>query len=87
MREPKESQGADDAVGEVELSPAEAVAGRGGKGVVVVVPAFAEAEESDDDVVAALVVRAERAVAPEVADGVDLPGDVVDEEDPRETAP
>ena len=85
-----ESEGAhdfDDEVGGVELPPVEAVAGGGGEGGVVGGPAFAEAEDAEQGVVSALVVAAEGTCAPEMADGVDAPGDVVDEEDPDEAAP
>jgi hypothetical protein len=52
---------ADEEVGEVEFPEAQAVACAGGEGVVVVVPSFAEAEDADQGVVAALVVAVEGA--------------------------
>src|SRR5688572_17680022 len=85
--EPAQFEPADDEVAGVELPPAEAVAGGGRERVVVVVPPLAETDHAEDGVVAALVVAAEGARAPEVADGVDAPGHVVDEEDAGEPAP
>lgn len=63
------------------------MAGRAGEGVVVVVPAFAEAEDAEDEVVGRVVVALERAAAPDVADRVDAPGDVVHHEDTDQAAP
>src|SRR3954469_8019840 len=76
--EPGECQGADEEVAQVELPPAEAVSGGGGKRVVVVVPPFAEAKDADERVVAAVVAAVEGPRAPEVADGVHGPGEMVD---------
>ena len=65
--------------GEVDLPPLQAVAGAGWEGVVVVVPALAEGEEAEDGVVAGMIGGGVGPGAPDVADGVDGPGDVVEE--------
>src|SRR6266850_4293390 len=80
-------QGTDCEPGEVELPPFEAVAGGGGEGVVVVVPAFAEGEDAEDRVVAAFIGGSVGAGSPDVADGVDAPGDVVEQGGADEAAP
>ena len=57
------------------------------EGVVVVVPRLAEGDPGEPPDVARLVLDAEAARAEEVADGVDRPGDVVEQEDPDQAAP
>jgi len=52
------------------------VTGRRGMRVVVVVPAFAEGEQRDDDVVAGIVAGGEAAGAPQVGYRVYRPGGV-----------
>jgi len=63
------------------------VAGADGMGVVVVVPAFASADEGDPPVVAGVVAGFKTAGAPEVGSGVDEPGGVEAEGDAHEGAP
>jgi hypothetical protein len=46
--------------------------------VVIVVPPLAEAEHAEEEVISALIMAAEWPAAPEVADRVDTPGNVVD---------
>ncbi len=71
----------------IELPAAQAVDGGAREGVVVVVPGLAERGEREPEDVGRLVVDLEAARAEEVADRVDAPGDVVDEEDPHQAAP
>ena len=80
-------QDMDDDVAEIKLPPFQAVAGGDGEGVVVVVPAFAQGQDAEEPVVAALVVGVVGASAPEVADGVDAPGDVMHHEKTHKAAP
>src|ERR1700722_10135056 len=72
---------------DVELIPAEPVKRRAREGVVVVVPGLPERERRQPPDVGRQVVDVEPAAAEDVADRVDRPGDVVNEEDPDETAP
>ena len=67
----------DDDVADINLPPFDAVAGGDGKGVVIVVPTLAESKDAKEPVVAALVFGFVGAAAPEVADGVNAPCDVV----------
>ena len=55
--------------------------------MVIVVPAFADAEDGADGVVHRVIGRLEIAAAKGVADRVDAPGDVVAEEDSHQTTP
>ena len=85
--EADQGERADDVVAHVDLPPAQAVPGRGREGVVGVVPALAQRQDAEHDVVAALVVAPVGPQAPQVADRVDAPGDVVDQEDAHQPAP
>ena len=71
----------------VELPPGQPVAGGGGEGMVVVVPAFAQCQDTDYWVVAAVVMAFIGLTSPDVADRVDAPGDVMLKEDPHQAAP
>ena len=71
----------------IELPAAQAVDGGAREGVVVVVPGLAEGGEGEPEDVGRLVLDLEPAGSEEVADGVDAPGDVVDEEDANQPAP
>src|SRR5215470_8181415 len=75
-------------VGEVDLPPAEPVPHGAHAVMVVVVPALAEHEEGNDQVVTAIVGRSESAAAIAVRDGVDqvsdVPGDNSIEEEAEE---
>src|SRR5829696_7931620 len=77
----------DDRVGGVGLEAAQAVAGGGRERVVAVVPALAERDHRDEPVVAALVLDRERPAAVHVADRVDAPGRVVEQEHAHEAGP
>src|SRR5262245_24392458 len=59
---------ADQQPGDVELPPAQAMAGGTGIGVVIVVPALACGEEPDEHVVLAVVVGSIAAVAPQMGE-------------------
>src|SRR5687767_8730708 len=74
--EAEPGQDADDDVRAIELSSQQAVPGGGGEGVVVVVPAIAEREHRDPEIVPTVVARIERARAPQVTHGVDAGGDL-----------
>ena len=78
---------ADDPGRRIELAAAEAVDGRAGEGVVVVVPGLAEGRQREPEDVGRVVLDVEAPVPEEVADGVDRPRHVVDEEDAHEAAP
>ncbi|OBQ35954.1 MAG: hypothetical protein AN484_25985 [Aphanizomenon flos-aquae WA102] len=74
-------------VSRIELPPGEALLRRGLVAVVVVMPAFAERDERQDEGVAGLVARGVEALGPEdVGEGVDAPG-AVEEHDGRDDAP
>lgn len=77
----------DDDEAEVDLPPGQAMAGGVGECVVVVVPSLAEAEDSENEIVSAVVKRVKRPLSPDVTDGVDAPGDMVDQEDADKSAP
>jgi hypothetical protein len=77
----------DAVVVDVELVPGEAVASTDWMGVVVIVPAFAAGEDGDPPVVAGVVLGFEAALAPEVSCGVDQPGGVKADGDPKEGSP
>src|SRR5262245_12861425 len=55
--------------------------------MVVVMPGLAEGRDGEPEDIGRVVVDVKAAGAREVADGVDAPGDVVDEEDPDEATP
>src|SRR5262245_13016631 len=59
---------ADQQPGDVELPPAQAMAGGTGIGVVIVVPALAGGEDPDEHVVLAVVVGSIAAVAPQMGE-------------------
>ena len=71
----------------VEFVPGEAVAGGGGIGVVVVVPAFSAGEQGDPPEVARVVAGGEAARSPHVGGGVDQPNGVQAEGDAEEDSP
>src|SRR5829696_2844381 len=71
----------------VDLPPAQAVHRRARERVVVVVPGLAEGERREPEDVGRVVVDVEAAGAEEVADRVDRPGDVVQQEDAHRAAP
>src|SRR4051794_34696243 len=78
---------ADQPVGRVELTRREAVLRRRRERMVRVVPALAERDERDGPVVAALVLGLERALAVHVADRVDAPRRVVQQEHAHQAGP
>src|SRR3954449_2432129 len=67
---------------EPRLEPPQPVKGGGRERMVVVVPALAERDQGQQPDVAALVLRPELALPPEVADRVDRERDVMEKEDP-----
>src|SRR5262245_48479339 len=73
--------------GDVDLPPLEAVDRGPGKGVMCVVPRFAEGRDGQGEVVGAVIADRIGPAAEEVADGVDAPDDVVTDQDPDGAAP
>lgn len=55
--------------------------------MVVVVPTFAEGEQSDPETVATLVIVVESLVADDMSHRIDTKGDVVDENGAEEESP
>lgn len=72
---------------DIEFPPFMTVGGGALIGVVVVVPAFAIGPESDEPIVAAVVVGLVVFVAPDVCHRVDAPGDVPGENGANENPP
>src|SRR5438477_11311966 len=62
--QPHQRHQADDPVADVDLPPSQAMARRCGERMVIVVPAFAEAQNAEYEIVPALIAAAERACAP-----------------------
>lgn len=58
-----------------------------GEGMVVVVPSFTQRQDTDNRIVAAVIMAFIGLAAPDMADRVDAPGDMMLEEDPDETTP
>ena len=54
---------------------------------MVVVPSFSQSEYAHDCIVSAVVMRVEWLLAPDVADGVDAPRHVMDQEYSYESSP
>ena len=84
---PSFSIAADEPRRRIELARPEAVDGRAREGVVVVVPGLAERRQRQPEDVGRVVLDVEAPAPEEVADGVDRPRDVVDEEDADQAAP
>ena len=74
-------------VGEIDFPPVEALAGAAHVAVVVVVPAFAQGDEGEPEVVAALVGGFEALIAPDVGEAVDEEGAVQEEDGADKEAP
>src|SRR5580698_8732109 len=71
----------------INLVPCQAVLGRNGMGVVVVVPAFAAGENGDPEAVAGIIAGFKTAAAPKVGGRVDQPGGMQAEGNAKEDAP
>src|SRR6185436_16456494 len=71
---------ADDCVVEIELPPAEPHAGRGRTVMRVVVPALAQQQQGQRDVVPAIVASPERPGAVAVSDGAETQHPVIDDD-------
>ena len=54
---------------------------------MIIMPTFAQRQQSDDYVISALIVALKRLASPKMAGGIDAPGDVVNEEDAENPAP
>src|SRR5881409_66185 len=80
---------ADDGGGRVDLAAVDSMPGAGGVGVVEVVPALTEGEQGQRPQVRGPVVAAgaEGALTDQVTEGVDAPGDVVEQGDADKSRP
>ncbi len=70
------AQHAQNVVGHIDLPPVEALRGRGLIIVVIVVPALAHRDDSEDEAVAAVFAGLVHPFAPDVGEGVDREGSV-----------
>ena len=82
-----EAQKLNGQIGNVEFPPAMAMRRAAWLRVMIIVPAFAIAEEADQDVVAAILIGGIIAIAPQMGCGIDRPGDVPDQDGADEDAP
>src|ERR1700760_4945644 len=78
---PEPLQRPDHPASRVDLDPTETMKGGGRERVVIVVPRLPEGEQREPPDVARFVVRFEATPPPKVADRVDRPGDVMQQED------
>ena len=69
----------------VELPPCQAVASRSRKRVMVVVPSLTQCQHAHDRIVSAVIMAFIGLAAPDVADRVHTPCDMMFEEDPNES--
>lgn len=86
------AQDPQDVEGDIHFPPKEALVGGALVVMVIVVPAFAEREQGQEEIIAAQVGRLIAAAPPNVAQGVDEEGNVIDshgahEKAPKQTAP
>ena len=63
------------------------MAGGGGEGVVVVVPALTQAENTTEDVVGGMIGRFVRATPEHMADRIDRPSNVMGDKDTHQPTP
>ncbi len=77
----------DDDPAAVELPPSKAMSSGSGKGVMIVVPAFAECQNADNRIVPAVIMAVIGLRTPDVAYRIHAPGDMMLEEDSDESAP
>ncbi len=82
-----QSQQSDGDVGDIKLPPFETMSSGALESMVVVMPAFAEAQQGDPPAVAGVVGGLEVAVTPGVSRGVDEPGAVIGTGCSQEDAP
>src|SRR5580704_50366 len=75
-RDAEELENTDEDPGMVELIPGQAVPGRRGMRVVIVVPAFAERKKSDPPAITGIVPGFKPALAPHVGRRIDQPSGV-----------
>src|ERR1700686_1701321 len=76
-----------DQTGDVDFPPTQSMEGRRGEGVMVVVPRLAERGHCQPEHIRGVILQREASFAVEVANRVDAPRDVVQEEDPYESTP
>src|SRR5579864_7378504 len=87
FRQAEELQHLDGHPGNIEFVPSQPVPRRRGMGVMVVVPAFAERQQSDPPKVPGIVTGLEPAAAPHVGGGVHCPGGMQAESELDEGTP
>src|SRR5688572_15323849 len=75
-RQSEHGEQADGEVGDVQFPPLMTMPGRSRIGMMVIVPAFSVADQTDEKVVPAMVVRRIGTIAPQVSDRVYRPSDV-----------
>src|SRR5579872_7529815 len=80
-------QQSDDVAGDIDLVPVQAVKGRFGEGVVIVMPSLAQAEKADRPLIAALIGRIERPPSELVTHRVHGPGQMMGDEESDQAAP
>ena len=80
-------EGAEEVVGDVDFPPIESLAHGMGEAVVIVVPAFSEGDEGEDEAVAAVVSCFEALTAEGVGQGVDEEGGVEEDDGAHHEAP
>src|SRR4029079_16275858 len=85
--EAQQGEPADHPVTEVHLPPPQAVPRRRREGVMRVMPPLPEGKDAEHEVIPALIVAPVRPLAPQVANRVDAPRHVVDEEDAGQPTP
>ena len=87
MRQSDGAQGRDHVPVGIDLPPAQAMARGAGMRVVIVVPAFAEGEQRDEEIVGGVVAGRPALRAPEMGGGVHQPGGVQADHGAEEDAP
>src|SRR6185437_3331030 len=85
--EPQARHQTNDQRSQVELPPGHTVVGHRRERVVIMMPTFTEGEQADQPVVATLVFDVKGTIAEGVANRVDRPGDVIDDDDAHESTP
>ncbi len=86
-REFKPGKPPDDPVDHIALPPFKTVSGRGWKGMMIVMPAFAKRQDGAHEVILALVFCFVRRFTKQMANGVDAPSGVVDQKNADEARP
>ena len=77
----------DEVAGEIELPPMQAMERRTGERVVIVMPSLSEGQQPDHPLIAAAIVGLEGTLAKGMTNGIDAPGDMVQEECTHQSPP